>query len=89
MALTQGLRRLPALYGLKISTERANKTQGQELYDRMNNRTAQAFGTNVAFKRFSLGSLSLLLPGALPALPPASLYIPSPAAQIAERWKVS
>lgn len=54
MALTQGLRRLPALYGLKISTERANKTQGQELYDRMNNRAAEAFGTNVAFKGLAL-----------------------------------
>ncbi len=49
MACTRGLRRLPALRGLKISAERANKTQGQELYDRMN-RAVEAFGTNVAFR---------------------------------------
>lgn len=68
MAFTRGLRRLPALKGLIISAERANKTQGQELYDRMN-RAVEAFGTNVAFRglafnpylRFSLRP-SLLYP---------------------------
>ena len=65
MAFTPGLRRWPALRGLKISTERANKTQGQELYDRMNNRAAEAFGTNVAFRGLALDPylrLSLLNP---------------------------
>lgn len=61
MAFTRGLRRLPALRGLKISAERANKTQGQGLYDRMN-RAAEAFGTNVAFRGLAFNpylSLSL------------------------------
>lgn len=64
MAFTRGLRRLPAVGWLKISTERANKTQGQELYDRMN-RAVEAFGTNVAFKGLAHNpylSLSLLSP---------------------------
>lgn len=64
MAFTRGWRHLPVLSRLKISTERANKTQGQELYDRMN-RAVEAFGTNVAFKGLAFNpylSLSLLYP---------------------------
>lgn len=85
MACTRGLRRLPALRGLKISAERANKTQGQELYDRMN-RAVEAFGTNVAFRGLAFNPyLSLSLRPSLPASP----HIPSPALQTAERWRVS
>lgn len=72
MAFTRGLRRLPALKGLKISTERANKTQGQELYDRMNNRAAEAFGTNVAFRGLALDPYLCL------SLRPSLLYPSQP-----------
>lgn len=49
---------LPALRGFRIPAEHVNKTQGQRLYDTINNRAAKAAGTNVAFRGFGLGFLS-------------------------------
>lgn len=67
MAFARGLRRLPALSWLKVCTERANKTQGQELYDRMS-RTEEAFGANVAFRGLAFNPyLSLSLRPSLPS----------------------
>lgn len=61
MAFARGLRRLPALSWLKVCTERANKTKGQELYDRMN-RAVEAFGANVAFRGLAFNPYLTLYP---------------------------
>lgn len=54
LTFTQGSRCLPALKGFKIPAEHTNKTQGQGIYDRMNNRATKAIGTNVAFRGLAL-----------------------------------
>ena len=80
MAFTRGLRRLPALSWLKISAERANKTQGQELYGRTS-RAVEAFGTNVAFRGLAFNPYLTLSLRPSPALPPSQPYTPCPAVQ--------
>lgn len=67
MAFTRWLRRLLTLSWLKISAERASKTQGQQLYDRMN-RAVEAFGTNVAFRGLAVNPYLNL------SLRPSQLY---------------
>lgn len=62
-------------------SERANKTQGQELYGRTS-RAVEAFGTNVAFRGLAFNPYLTLSLRPSPAPPPASPHTPCPAVQM-------